>query len=49
MYVCMYTYTHIYTYKTFLYAIRKFYFVIKRKRETIIAQNRDPALRAARV
>jgi len=47
MYAC--TPTHIRTHKTFFYTIRKFYFVIKRKREIIIAQNGDPALRAARV
>jgi len=42
-------YIYIYTHKIFFYAIRKFYFVIRRRRETIIVQNGDPALRAARV
>jgi len=32
---------HIHTNKTFFYAIRKFYFVIKRRRKIIIAQNRS--------
>jgi len=41
IYAC--TPTHIHTCKTFFYAIRKFYFVIKRRQETIIAQNEGPA------
>jgi len=40
----MYIYTHIHTHKTFFYAISKFYFVIKRRRET---QNGNLTLRAA--
>jgi len=43
MYAC--TPTHIHTHKTFFYAVRKFYFD-KKRRKIIIAQNRDPALRA---
>jgi len=44
-YAC--TPTHIHKHKTFFYAIKKFYFVIKRRREVITTQNGDPALRAA--
>jgi len=36
MYACISTYIHIH--KTFFYAIRKFYFLIEIKRETIIAR-----------
>jgi len=39
--------THIHTHKPFFYAVRKFYFN-KKKRETIIGQNRSPALCVAR-
>jgi len=46
MYACTPTYIH--THKTFFYAIRKYYFMIKRRGETT-AHNGDPALRAARV
>jgi len=45
MYAC--TSTHIYTHKPFFYYLRKFYFN-KKKRETILAQNGDPALCVAR-
>jgi len=34
----MYAGTHIHTHQTFYCAIRKFYFVIKKRRETIIIQ-----------
>jgi len=44
----MYACTHIHIHKTFFCTIRKFYFVIKRRRETIITQNSGPGLRAAR-
>jgi len=36
---CLYICTPTHIHKTFFYAIRKFYFVVKRRRETIIAQN----------
>jgi len=45
----MYTYTHTYTFlKHFSMSLENFILCVKRRRETIIAQNGDPALRAAR-
>jgi len=45
----MYAFTPTLTHKTFFYAVRKFYFDWKRRRETIIAKRGVSTLRIARV